>query len=128
EAMRRKPRGPPRTRHASLDHHHHFRRLPAEPAVGRPEAPEGGHGTTGATFVRFGFGLPFAVLYVFLLNRLADFPFPHPNPAFLGWMGVGALSQIGATFLLIHLFSFRNFPVGTAYSRTEPAQAAVFGL
>jgi hypothetical protein len=25
-------------------------------------------------------------------------------------------------------FSFRNFAVGTAYSRTEPVQAAVFGL
>ena len=41
---------------------------------------------------------------------------------------VGGLTQIFATALLIHLFSFRNFAVGTAYSRTEPAQAAVFGL
>ena len=41
---------------------------------------------------------------------------------------LGALGQIVATFLLIHLFSFRNFAVGTAYSRTEPAQAALFGL
>ena len=39
-----------------------------------------------------------------------------------------ALAQIGATFLLIHLFSYRNFAVGTAYSRTEPAQAAIFAL
>ena len=38
------------------------------------------------------------------------------------------MSQIGATFLLLHLFAFRNFAVGTAYSRTEPAQAALFGL
>ena len=28
----------------------------------------------------------------------------------------------------MHLFSHRNFAVGTAYSRTEPAQAALFGL
>ncbi len=28
----------------------------------------------------------------------------------------------------MHLFAFRNFAVGTAYSRTEPAQAALFGL
>jgi len=41
---------------------------------------------------------------------------------------VGGVSQITATFLLIHLFSYRNFAVGTAYSRTEPAQAALFGL
>jgi drug/metabolite transporter (DMT)-like permease len=43
-------------------------------------------------------------------------------------MVLGGICQIAATFLLVHLFSFRNFAVGTAYSRTEPAQAAVFGL
>lgn len=85
-------------------------------------------GTTGATFVRFGFGLPFALLFVIGLNRVAAYPLPHPTGAFLAWVVVGGLSQIAATFLLIHLFSFRNFAVGTAYSRTEPAQAAVFGL
>ena len=61
-------------------------------------------GTTGATFVRFGFGLPVAALFVLGLNRLAGYPFPHPGPAFLAWMTLGAFSQIGATFLLIHLF------------------------
>src|SRR5690606_7616481 len=85
-------------------------------------------GTTGATFVRFGFGFPFVLLLVFLLNRLALYPVPAPNAAFFGWAVVGALGQIGATFLLIHLFSFRNSAVGTAYSRTEPARAAIFGL
>jgi drug/metabolite transporter (DMT)-like permease len=85
-------------------------------------------GTTGATFVRFGFGFPFALLLVFLLHRVAGYPVPAANGTFLFWTAVGGLGQIGATFLLIHLFSFRNFAVGTAYSRTEPAQAAVFGL
>ncbi|QKV19416.1 DMT family transporter [Oricola thermophila] len=85
-------------------------------------------GTTGATFVRFGFGLPFAALYLFALTRLSGNPLPAPSPAFLAWTGLGALGQVAATFLLIHLFSFRNFTVGTAYSRTEPAQAALFGL
>lgn len=85
-------------------------------------------GTTGATFVRFGFGLPFALAYVAALAFIAGDRVPSPNAVFLGWMMLGALSQIGATFLLIHLFSFRNFAVGTAYSRTEPAQAALFAL
>ncbi|WP_309083837.1 DMT family transporter [Chelativorans sp.] len=85
-------------------------------------------GTTGATFVRFGFGLPFAALFVLALHGLAGYPLPQINPAFLGWVVLGGLGQIAATFLLLHLFSFRNFAVGTAYSRTEPAQAAVFGL
>ncbi|SDA37767.1 DMT family transporter [Sinorhizobium sp. NFACC03] len=85
-------------------------------------------GTTGATFVRFGFGLPFASLYLFLLWQVAGRPLPVPNGTFYLWAVIGGLAQIAATFLLVHLFSFRNFAVGTAYSRTEPAQAAVFGL
>ena len=85
-------------------------------------------GTTGATFVRFGFGLPFAVIFLAALHLAAGYPVPGPNRMFLGWVVIGALGQIGATFLLIHLFSHRNFAVGTAYSRTEPAQAALFAL
>ena len=85
-------------------------------------------GTTGATFVRFGFGLPFAVLFLAALHFGVGYRVPAANTAFIGWVVVGALSQIAGTFLLIHLFSHRNFAVGTAYSRTEPAQAALFGL
>lgn len=84
--------------------------------------------TTGATFVRFGFGAPFAVIYVAFLHFYLRYDFPHPGSAFIFWAVIGGLSQIGATFLLILLFSYRNFTVGTAYSRTEPAQAALFGL
>lgn len=85
-------------------------------------------GTTGATFVRFGFGCPIAMLIVAILHLGWDYPLPLLNASFLIWMMLGGISQIAATFLLVHLFSFRNFAVGTAYSRTEPAQAAVFGL
>jgi drug/metabolite transporter (DMT)-like permease len=85
-------------------------------------------GTTGATFVRFGFGVPFALAFVAGLHLLAGYEVPAPNGAFFLWVVVGGIGQIAATFLLIHLFSFRNFAVGTAYSRTEPAQAAIFAL
>jgi drug/metabolite transporter (DMT)-like permease len=85
-------------------------------------------GTTGATFVRFGFGLPFAGLFLAILRFWAGYDFPSLGPTFFAWAIVGGLAQIGATFLLVYLFSFRNFAVGTAYSRTEPAQAALFGL
>lgn len=89
---------------------------------------KGRMGTTGATFVRFGFGMPFALLYMAILAFVLARPLPVPNGAFFLWAVVGGLAQIAATFLLVHLFSFRNFAVGTAYSRTEPAQAALFGL
>lgn len=85
-------------------------------------------GTTGATFVRFGFGLPFALLFVALLHWGAGDPLPEPNLRFAVWVLTAAATQIAATFLLVHLFAFRNFVVGTAYSRTEPMQAALFAL
>ena len=89
---------------------------------------KGALSTTGATFVRFGFGLPFAYAYLAALAWIAGYPVPVPHTTFFAWVIVAALAQIVAQALLIHLFSFRNFTVGTAYSRTEPAQAAVFGL
>ena len=85
-------------------------------------------GTTGATFVRFGFGAPLAISFVLALRYGAGYRIPYLNPEFFIWAIIGAVAQIAATFLLIYLFSFRNFAVGTAYSRTEPAQAAIFGL
>ena len=85
-------------------------------------------GTTGATFVRFGYGLPFALLFLAILYYGAEYPLPRLHPVFFGWVVLAALAQIFAQALLIHLFSYRNFAVGTAYSRTEPAQAALFGL
>ncbi|MBY8916810.1 DMT family transporter [Nitratireductor sp. L1-7-SE] len=85
-------------------------------------------GTTGATFVRFGFGMPFVLVLWLLLHSAAGYEFPEIHGTFLAWTLLGGLGQISAQFLLIYLFSFRNFAVGTAYSRTEPAQAAIFGL
>lgn len=89
---------------------------------------KGRMGTTGATFVRFGYGLPFAFLYLAILHLGLGRPLPVPGATFAIWAVIGALAQITATFLLVHLFSFRNFAVGTAYSRTEPAQAALLAL
>lgn len=85
-------------------------------------------GTTGATFVRFGYGVPFALLYLAVLNLGFGYPLPAPTATLLVAGALGGLAQILATFLLIHLFSFRNFAVGTAYSKTEPIQAALFGF
>lgn len=89
---------------------------------------KGRMGTTGATFVRFGFGLPFALLYLALVTALAGETIPAPTSIFLLSALAGGLAQIGGTFLLVYLFGFRNFVVGTAYSKTEPVQAALFGF
>jgi len=83
--------------------------------------------TTGATFVRFGYGFPVAVTYVAFLHYGMDAPWPQMQARFWSYTMVGGMAQIVATFLLVSLFSLRNFTVGTAYSKTEPLQAAIFG-
>lgn len=85
-------------------------------------------GTRGASFVRFGYGFPIALLYVLALHFWAGYSLPALNLPFAFWAVVGGLAQIYATIMLVYLFSLRNFTVGTAYSKTEPMQAAVFGL
>lgn len=85
-------------------------------------------GTTGATFVRFGYGFPFALAYLAVLHFGLGYALPSPGADFWAIGAAGGLAQIAATFLLVHLFSYRNFVVGTAYSKTEPVQAAIFGL
>lgn len=84
--------------------------------------------TSGATFARFGFGFPVAVAYVLVLHFAVGFSLPTPNVNFFLWNILGSATQIGATALLVYLFGFRNFAVGTAYSKTETVQAAIFGL
>jgi drug/metabolite transporter (DMT)-like permease len=84
--------------------------------------------TSGATFSRFAFAAPIAFLYVAGLMVLRGDPIPGADARFLIFMVIGGLGQIAATALLVYLFSFRNFAVGTTFSKTETVQAAIFGL
>lgn len=84
--------------------------------------------TNGSTFTRYAFGSPVVVLYVVGLHAIAGLPWPDANLTFLAWVVAGSATQILATAFLIHIFSFRNFAVGVAYSKTEVIQAAIFGL
>ncbi|MFT5180210.1 MAG: drug/metabolite transporter (DMT)-like permease [Alphaproteobacteria bacterium] len=85
-------------------------------------------GTTGATFVRFGYGFPFALLYLAGLAAFTDLPVPDLNARFIVIVMIGGLAQISGTALLVSLFDKRNFAVGTTYSKTETVQAAIFGI
>ena len=82
----------------------------------------------GATYVRFFYAWPFAVLYCWALAAFAELPLPAPNAEFAVYCLLGGVSQIISTFALIRLFSFRNFAVGTTYSKTEIIQVAILGL
>ncbi len=84
--------------------------------------------TVGATYVRFVYAVPFALVWVATLLVFGDDPLPLPDSSFLVFAGVAGLSQILATLLLVTLFSMRTFAAGTAYSKTETVQAAIIGL
>ena len=82
----------------------------------------------GATYVRFVYAWPFAIAFLALLIFGFDISIPRANLAFLLWVIAASVSQIINTFLLLWLFSFSNFAVGTAYSKTEVVQVAMLEL
>jgi drug/metabolite transporter (DMT)-like permease len=85
-------------------------------------------GTLGATLVRFLYGLPFAAIWLLAVHEVGQYDFPAGNLSFLGWVLLGAVSQIGATALLLRVMAERNFTLGVAYSKSEIIQVAVFGF
>ena len=85
-------------------------------------------GTVGATHVRFLFGFPFALVFLAGVMVALDQGLPQPPPAFWPWVMLGALTQIAATALMLAAMNDRSFVVVYAYIKTEPVQAALFGL
>ena len=84
--------------------------------------------TSGATFSRFAYAAPLAALYFSGLVFLGGYEAPQPHLEFAVFTMVGGLAQIIATALLVYIFSFRNFAVGTTFSKTETIQTAMFGI
>ena len=84
----------------------------------------------GATYVRFAYGLPFVIIYFFIVNNFSEdyLSINEINLEFMLYCTIGGVSQIIATFLLLKIFVTSNFAVGTVYSKTEPIQAAFFGF
>ena len=80
---------------------------------------------TEASYVRFCYAVPFAWMYLAILIWVGFRP-PELSWDFGGHVLIGAVCQILGTVALIRSFQTRNFAVGTAYSKTETVQAALF--
>ncbi len=76
--------------------------------------------------VRYLFGLPFALVYLTAVAGSVP-ALPPVNGVFLLCATIAGMLQIVATVLLIHLFTFRNFAVGSTYARTEVMLTALLG-
>jgi drug/metabolite transporter (DMT)-like permease len=85
-------------------------------------------GTVGATHVRFLFGFPFALVFLAAVMIALGHGLPRPPAVFWSWVVLGALTQIGATALMLAAMNDRSFVVIYAYIKTEPVQVALFGL
>lgn len=84
--------------------------------------------TSAVTYIRFLFGMPLAALYLVSVMGMTGEPLPPVSGKFLFLAFLAGVGQILGTFLLVHLFSFRNFAVGTTYTKTEAVQTALIGL
>lgn len=83
------------------------------------------------TLVRYLFGLPFVIAYLLILfgkQSGHEFVLAMSNPRFVSFALLAGIAQIVATVLLVKVFSFRNFAVGTSFAKTEALQTAIFGL
>ena len=85
-----------------------------------------GLSTGGATFSRFVFAAPLAILAAAAIGWTMDIRLPPLVPAFWAYGFLGGLGQIVGTLCTVALFGLRNFAVGIAFTKTETVQVAIF--
>jgi drug/metabolite transporter (DMT)-like permease len=84
--------------------------------------------TGGATFSRFVFAAPLALLFVAFLTGSGLRDMPGMNWTFASYAMIGGVSQILATVCVVILFGERNFTVGITLKKTETMQTAILAL
>lgn len=82
----------------------------------------------GATFARFAYSAPLAVLALIAVLTASDFSLPALSPRFWMFVVIGGTTQILATICVVALFKQRNFAVGITFKKTEVIQTAIVGL
>jgi drug/metabolite transporter (DMT)-like permease len=85
-------------------------------------------GTLGATQVRFVYGLPFAVFFLWLATLGTGEAPPALAGTSLAYTALGAVAQIGATALMLLTMKSQSFAVTTAWIKTEPVLVAVLAV
>lgn len=91
------------------------------------KAIKGRLSTTGAAYARFLYAWPFALIYLWAVAGITGDPVPHWHWEFLAWCLAGGISQILFTVVLLWMFSFRSFAVGTTFSKLEVVLIAALG-
>lgn len=91
------------------------------------KAIKGRLSTSGAAYARFFYAWPLALSYVWGLSKFGGYELPAPNATFFVYCALGGLAQILFTVVLLWMFSFRSFAVGTTFSKLEVVLIAGLG-
>ncbi|MDE0697566.1 MAG: EamA/RhaT family transporter, partial [Boseongicola sp.] len=81
-----------------------------------------------ATWARFLWSWPLAVVLAFAYGRATGADFPEFTPTFLIYAILGGAFQILATVCTVSLFSMRAFAVGITFKKTEVMLTALAGF
>lgn len=82
----------------------------------------------GATFSRFLFGAPIALVAAVAFLIATDTALPTLTQRFWAFACAGGLAQIIGTMATVSLFKERNFAVGIAFTKSETLLVALFSL
>ncbi|MES0861035.1 EamA/RhaT family transporter [Ruegeria sp. SCPT10] len=82
----------------------------------------------GATFARFAYSMPLAVLGLIVAIWVTQAAIPSLTAQFWLFVAIGGTAQILATICVVALFKQRNFAVGITFKKTEVIQTAIVGF
>ena len=85
-------------------------------------------GVVAATFIRFAYGLPFAIAALAAMVLLADRPPPAANSTFIAWVTFGAVMQAASTAFFVAAMAQRSFVVAVVFTKSEVLQVGVYAV
>jgi drug/metabolite transporter (DMT)-like permease len=85
-------------------------------------------GSAAATFVRFLFGFPFSLAFLFAACAVTSSPPPWPDSHAAQLVCFASLAQVAATAAMLAAMRERSFVVATALTKTEVVQIVGFNL
>ena len=85
-------------------------------------------GVLPAAFIRFFYGLPFAVVFLAFTSWITSAPLPAANAGFVLWITLGAASQALASAFFVAAMTHRSFVVSVVFSKTEVIQVAIYSI
>lgn len=85
-------------------------------------------GLLPATFIRFFYGLPFAIAMLLGISALGAATMPRPTADFVAWVTLGAVSQVVAMVFFLAAMAQRSFVVAVVFTKTEVLQIGIYSV